>query len=166
MPMAYDRAVKELIKDLGILIVDGNTYMRRVTRTMLTNLGAKTIYEAADGLSAIEMIRSSDPDVVLLEWDMPVLSGQEVMRIVRSPQVFPRPNLPIIVLTATAKRAEIVEALRLGAHEFLIKPTSAKRLQDRLLAIVAKPRQMMQIGKYYVPEPRRATRPEPQALAG
>ena len=83
--------IKKLIQGLNILIVDGNSYMRRITRMMLMNLGAKSVIEAADGLAALEQIRNCDPDVMLLDWDMPLLNGMEVMRIVRSPGVFPRP---------------------------------------------------------------------------
>ena len=111
--------------------------------------------EAPDGLSALEAIRTCDPDVMFLEWDMPVLDGMEVMRIVRSPGVFPRPNLPIIMLTHRAQRSAVLEALCNGAHEFLLKPTSPKALCDRLMSIVVKPRPMVKLGKYYVPAPRR-----------
>jgi CheY-like chemotaxis protein len=144
-----------MLQGLNLLIVDGNSYMRRTTRMMLMNLGAKAVLEAADGLAALESIRTCDPDIMLLDWDMPVLNGMEVMRIVRSPGVFPRPNLPIIMLTARAQRADVHEALRAGAHEFLIKPTSPKALRDRLTSIVFKPRPMVRLGNYYVPEPRR-----------
>jgi DNA-binding response OmpR family regulator len=68
--------------------------------------------------------------------------------------VFPRPELPVIMLTDRARRSDVVEAMRLGAHEFLIKPTSPKALQDRLLSIFCNPRPMVQIGDFYVPEPR------------
>ena len=135
-------------------------YMRRLTRTMLTNLGAKSVLEAADGLAALEAIRTCNPDVMLLDWDMPVLNGMEVMRIVRSPGVFPRPNLPIIMLTTRAHRSSVSEALRAGVHEFLLKPTSPKALRDRLMSIVFKPRTMMKLGKHYVPEPRARTEPK------
>jgi two-component system, chemotaxis family, chemotaxis protein CheY len=150
-----NKQIEKMIQDLNILVVDDNAYMRRLTRTMLTNLGAKSVLEAPDGLAALEAIRTSDPDVMLLDWDMPVLNGMEVMRIVRSPGVFPRPNLPIIMLTTRAQRADVHEALRAGAHEFLIKPTSPKALRDRLTSIVFKPRPMVKLGNYYVPEPRR-----------
>ena len=147
--------VDKMLQGLNLLIVDGNSYMRRTTRMMLMNLGAKAVIEAGDGLAALESIRTCDPDIMLLDWDMPVLNGMEVMRIVRSPGVFPRPNLPIIMLTARAQRADVHEALRAGAHEFLIKPTSPKALRDRLTSIVFKPRPMVRLGNYYVPEPRR-----------
>jgi two-component system, chemotaxis family, chemotaxis protein CheY len=149
------KSIEQMLQGLNILIVDNNFYMRRLTRTMLMNLGAKSVVEAADGLAALEAIRTCDPDVMFLDWDMPVLNGMEVMRIVRSPGVFPRPNLPIIMLTNRGQRSTVIEALRGGAHEFLLKPTSPKALGDRLMSIVVKPRPMVKLGKYYVPEPRR-----------
>jgi two-component system chemotaxis response regulator CheY len=115
-----NKSIEKMIQGLNILIVDHNAYMRRMTRTMLVNLGAKSVVEVADGLAALEAIRSWDPDIMLLDWDMPVLNGMEVMRIVRSPGVFPRPNLPIIMLTYRAQRSSVVEALCNGAHEFLL----------------------------------------------
>jgi CheY-like chemotaxis protein len=151
----HDKTVEKLLQGLSILIVDGNHYMRRLTRTMLMNLGTKSVIEAADGLAALEQIRICDPDVMLLDWDMPVLNGMEVMHIVRSPGVFPRPNLPIIMLTNRAQRSAVEQALRAGAHEFLLKPTSPKALRDRLTSIAINPRPMLKIGKFYVPEPRR-----------
>lgn len=147
-----------MIQDLNILIVDSNSYMRRLTRTMLTNLGAKSVLEAPDGLAALEMIRTCDPDVMLLDWEMPVLDGMEVLRIVRSPGVFPRPNLPIIMLTTRSQRSQVVKALRAGAHEYLVKPTSPKALRDRLTSILLKPRPMVKLGDCYVPQPRRMAR--------
>jgi CheY-like chemotaxis protein len=158
------KLIERLIQGLNILIVDDNAHMRKITRMMLMNLGAKAVLEAADGLAALEAIRTCDPDVMLLDWDMPVLNGLEVMRIVRSPGVFPRPNLPTIMLTNQAQRRHVTEALRAGVHEFLLKPTSPKALQDRLTAIVFKPRPMVKIGKYYVPYPRRAAERAPLQL--
>ncbi len=152
----HNQSVEKLLQGLNILIVDGNHYMRRLTRMMLMNLGAKSVTEASDGLAGLEQIRICDPDVVLLDWDMPVLDGMEVMQIVRSPGVFPRPNIPVIMLTHRAKRSAVLEAVRAGVHEFLIKPTSPKALRDRLTSIALKPRPMVQVGDFYVPEPRRA----------
>jgi len=151
----HSNPIEIRLQGLNILIVDSNSYMRRLTRSMLMNLGAKSVMEAADGLAALEKIRALDPDVMLLEWDMPVLNGMEVMRIVRSPGVFPRPNLPVIMLTNRCHRFYVVEALRGGVHEFLLKPTSPKALRDRLISIVFNPRPMMKLGDCYVPKPRR-----------
>jgi two-component system, chemotaxis family, chemotaxis protein CheY len=158
-----NKQIEKMLQGLNILVVDDNAYMRRLTRTMLTNLGGRSVLEASDGLAALESIRTADPDVMLLDWDMPVLNGIEVLRIVRSPGVFPRPNLPVIMLTARAQRAHVNEALRAGANEFLLKPTSPKALCDRLVSIVFKPRPMVTLGTFYVPQPRR-TAPREAAL--
>ena len=144
-----------LMEGLVVLIADSNHYTRRLTRMMLTNLGARSIYEAADGVAVIDAIRNISPDVMILDWDMQGLTGQEVMRIVRSPGVFPKPNLPIIMLTDVGKRSRVHSALRLGVHELLVKPISPKTLQQRLLGIVLKPRPMIRAGRYYIPLPRR-----------
>ena len=151
---ATRKALERMIQGLNILIVDDNAFMRKVTRMMLMNLGAKSVMEAADGLAALEAIRTRDPDIMLLDWDMPVLNGIEVLRIVRSPGVFPRPNLPTVMLASQAQRGQVTEAMRAGVNEFLIKPTSPKALRDRLASIVVNPRPMVKIGKYYVPRPR------------
>jgi two-component system, chemotaxis family, chemotaxis protein CheY len=147
--------LEKAMEGLVVLIADSNPYTRRLTRMMLTNLGIKSTYESGDGVGALDAIRSVNPDVMIMDWEMPVLNGREVMRIVRAPGVYPKPNLPVIMLTASANRAQVHEAMLLGVHEFLLKPTSPQALRERLLSILAKPRAMVQIGKYYVPTPRR-----------
>jgi two-component system, chemotaxis family, chemotaxis protein CheY len=148
------KELEKMIERLGLLVVDENHYTRKLTRMMLMNIGAKSIFEATDGLAALDVIRSTSPDVMLLDWDVPVLSGPQIMHIVRSPGVFTKPFLPIIMMTARASRSRINEAIKLGVHEILAKPTSPKMLQDRLLSILKNPRPMVQVGKYLVPEPR------------
>src|SRR5713226_8296395 len=76
-PRMSAKQIEKLIERLGILVVDENQYMRKLTRMMLMNIGAKSIYEAADGLAALDVIRTANPDVVLLDWDLPVLSGPD-----------------------------------------------------------------------------------------
>ena len=151
----FSKQIDKLIEGLGIVVADPNPHMRKLTRMMLMNIGAKSVFEAADGLAAIDVIRHANPDVLLVDWDMPVLSGPQIMHVVRSPGVFAKPSLPVIMLTDRASRSQVQEAMRLGVHEFLLKPTSPKALRDRLLSIVLCPRPMVQIGKYYVPRPRR-----------
>ncbi len=144
-----------MIQGLNILVADRNQFMRRLTRGMLMNLGARSVVEAVDGLAALEAIRTCDPDVMFLDLDLPVLDGMEVIRIVRSPGVFPRPNLPIVMLTQRSERSCVMHALRAGVHEFLIKPTSPQAIRERLTSIMLKPRPMVKLGDFYVPEPRR-----------
>jgi len=129
---------------------------------MLLNVGGKTLIEAPDGVTALDLIRNGNPDVAIIEWDLPVLSGPELIRIVRSPGVFPKPFLPIVMLTAIAQHSRVNEAVSLGVHEFLVKPTSPAALRDRLLSILMNPRQMVHTGQHYVPEPRKS-RADPDA---
>jgi two-component system chemotaxis response regulator CheY len=143
-----------LIQQLCVLVVDDNAFMRKMVRNLLGNIGVKKIFEAADGIAALELIRSAIPDVVILDWEMPLLNGPEMLRIVRSPGVFPTPDIPIIMLTAHGERRRIVESVKLGVNEFLCKPVSAKALLDRLISILLKPRESVQLGEYYGPAPR------------
>jgi CheY-like chemotaxis protein len=144
-----------LFQHLSVLVVDDNAYMRKMVRSLLINIGVKTIHEAGDGLAGLDVIREVSPDAVILDWEMPLLNGMEFVRIVRSPGVFPLPDIPIIMLSAHSNRKRIVEAVRAGVNEFLAKPVSAKALADRLLSIVVQPRATVQIGDYYGPEPRK-----------
>jgi two-component system chemotaxis response regulator CheY len=154
-----------LIQQLTLLVVDDNPFMRSLVRGMLATLGVRTIYEAGDGIAALDMIRSVNPDIVVLDLEMPLLNGAELVRIVRSPGAFPTPDLPIIVLTAHGERRRILEAAKLGVNEFLCKPVSAKALYDRLLSILLKPRQSVQLGEYYGPAPRRPNSVPPPGAA-
>ena len=149
------KQIADQIQSLAVLVVDDNQYMRKMIRNLLVNCGIKDIYEANDGIAALDAIRSIAPDVVILDWEMPLLSGAELVRIVRSPGVFPMPDVPIIMLSGHGERWRVVEAVRLGVHEYLIKPVSAKALYDRLVSIMMQPRPVVQLGDYYGPEPRK-----------
>jgi two-component system chemotaxis response regulator CheY len=153
--MAEKQSGDQVMDRIVVLIADSNAYTRKLARMMLTNLGAKAIYEATDGIAALDSIRTIHPDVMILDWDMPILNWREVMRIVRSPGAFPKPNLPIIMLTDRGLRSRVTAAVRLGVNEFLVKPVSPVVLQQRLISIMLNPRPMVRAGKYYIPMPRR-----------
>lgn len=150
--------VEKLVHPLSVLIVDDNQYMRKLVRNLLVNIGVKDVHEAVDGIAGLESIRSISPDIVIVDWEMPLLNGSEMVRIVRSPGVFPVPDIPVIMLTGHGERWRVVEAMRLGVNEFLRKPVSAQALLDRMVSILAKPRAIVQHGDYYGPEPRRTMR--------
>ena len=149
-----------ILQQLRVLLVDDNAFMRTIVRGLLNNIGVKIVSEATDGIAALEMIRESPPDVVILDWEMSLLSGPELVRIVRSPGVFPTPDIPIIMLTAHGEHWRILESVKLGVNEFLCKPVSAKALFERLISIILKPRASVQLGDYYGPLPR-APMPDP-----
>jgi two-component system, chemotaxis family, chemotaxis protein CheY len=148
---------------LRVLVVDDEPTMRKVTRSLLRAIGVRTVYEAHDGNSGLEAIRTLLPDVVIVDWEMPSPNGPEFVRAVRSPATFPLPDVPIIMLTGHGERSRVIEAVNLGINEFLLKPVSTKALLGRFVTIIAKPRPMVRRGDYYGPEPRQLSSYRPEA---
>ncbi|MBV9260868.1 MAG: response regulator [Pseudolabrys sp.] len=140
-----------------VLVVDDEHYMRKVVRALLMSIGIRTVYEAPDGVAGLEAIRTLGPDIVILDWEMPGLDGPGFTRMVRSPETFPFPDVPIIMLTGHGERARVVQALEIGVNEFLLKPVSSKAMRDRIVSVLLRPRPMVKSGNYYGPVPRKAT---------
>ncbi len=146
--------IKKRLRSLKVLIVDDNAFMRKIVRDLLCNVGVRNTVEAGDGIAALEVMRNATPDVVILDWEMPFLNGFELVRIVRTPGVFPYSDLPIIMLSAYGERAHVLEAARLGVNEFLKKPVSAKALFERIVSVTMNPRTMVHVDGCYRPQPR------------
>jgi two-component system, chemotaxis family, chemotaxis protein CheY len=151
------------LEALRVLIVDGEPAMRKVTRSLLQAIGVKAISEAGDCDSGLAAIRAGAPDIVIVDWQMPGANGAEFMRRLRSPRDFPYPDVPVIMLTGHGERSRVVEAVRLGVNEFLLKPVSTNALLARVIAILTKPRRIVQKGDYYGPEPRPLLSYKPEA---
>jgi two-component system, chemotaxis family, chemotaxis protein CheY len=160
---ALTENIKAMMGRIKVLIVDDEYYTRKVIRTLLLAMGCTKLYEANDGTGGLDAIRSLGPDIVLLDWEMPGIDGAEFVRRVRSPNSFPLPHVPIIMLTGHGERSRVLEAVRLGVHEFLLKPVSSSSLQARILSVLTKPRAMVKRGGYYGPEPRKLASYKPEA---
>ena len=129
MPISLSKSdLEAMIQDLSILVVDDNQYMRKIVRNLLINIGVRKVYEAGDGIAGLDAIRIVTPDIVIIDWELPLLNGAEFVRIVRSPGVFPFADIPIIMLSAHGERWRVVEAVRIGVNEYLRKPVSAQAL--------------------------------------
>jgi two-component system chemotaxis response regulator CheY len=146
---------EELVRAAKFLVVDDEYYTRKVIRALLLSIGAIHIHDVCDGPNGLQAIATNAPDVVLLDWEMPGMIGPDFVRQVRSPDTFTYPNVPIIMLTAHGERSRVIEAVRLGVNEFLLKPVSGNALLARILSVLAKPRTMVRKGDYYGPEPRK-----------
>jgi two-component system chemotaxis response regulator CheY len=153
--MPTEKGLAAKFMSTKVLVVDDEYYMRKEVRTLLMSIGERTISEAQDGPAGLEAIRTLAPDVVIVDWQMPGLDGAGFVRMVRSPGTFPYPDIPIIMLTGHGERSRVVEAVSVGVNEFLLKPVSSKSLQDRLVAVLTRPRPMIQHGNYYGPAPRK-----------
>jgi YesN/AraC family two-component response regulator len=152
--MTETKNLAALFAATKVLVVDDEHYMRKVVRTLLMSIGVRTIYEAPDGPSGLDAIRNTQPDIVIVDWQMPGLDGASFVRMVRSPDTFPFPDVPIIMLTGHSERSRVIEAVQIGVNEFLLKPVSSKALQSRLVSVLTKPRAVVKSGSYYGPMPR------------
>jgi two-component system chemotaxis response regulator CheY len=155
MEQVLSKDLQDQIASLKVLIVDDEYYMRKVVRTMLLAMGIKFVTEADNGMAGLEAIKQHRPDIVIVDWEMPLIDGAQFVRMVRSPGEFPMPDVPIIMLSGHGDRWRVVEAARIGAHEYLLKPVSTKSLLDRIVAIIGKPRPTVKLDGYYGPLPRR-----------
>src|SRR5262245_55560757 len=106
--------ITNLLSSLSVLIVEDNAFTRRVNRGILTHLGIKSVHEAGDGVAGLEAISRYAPDLVIVDWELPLLSGGDLVRKVRSPDTFPLPDVPIIMLTGHGQRWRVIEAQRRG----------------------------------------------------
>ena len=162
MDVSKTQNIKMLMGMLKVLIVEDEHYSRKVVKTLLTAIGITKIYEAKDGASGLDAIQVHNPDVVLLDWEMPGMNGAEFMRRVRSPTTFMHPAVPVIMLTGHSEKSRVMEAVNLGVHEFLLKPVSSTALLTRIVGVLATPRPMIQRGDYYGPEPRKYSTYKPE----
>jgi DNA-binding response OmpR family regulator len=155
MNPVLSKQLQPQIAALKVLVVDDDHHMRKVVRIMLTAIGVKAVFEACDGATGLEAVRTLNPNLVIVDWQMPKMDGAQFVRTVRSPGIFPVPDVPIIMLSGHGDRWRVVEAARIGAHEYLLKPVSIQALQDRIVAILSQPRPTVQLDGYYGPMPRR-----------
>jgi two-component system chemotaxis response regulator CheY len=152
---------KALMRLIKVVIIDDRFLMRKVVRSLLISVGVEQIFEAGDGVSGLDAICTVVPDIVLLDWDMPGMSGAEFVRKVRSPATFAQPDVPLIILTAHDERSCVIEAERLGVHDYLVKPVLGQALLSSIVSVMVKPRPFVQIGDYYGPEPRKRSTHKP-----
>jgi CheY-like chemotaxis protein len=152
--MSLSKRMQARIEAARVLIVDDDHYMRRVVRAMLYSIGVRHVHEAEDGMSGLEAICAHNPDVVIVDWEMPMIDGAQFVQMVRSPGEFPIPDVPIIMLTGHGDRWRVLEAARAGAHEYLLKPVSTKALHDRIVSVLSNPRPTVRVPGYYGPAPR------------
>ena len=119
---------------LRFLVVDDFSTMRRIVKNLLQELGYANVQEADDGSTALPMLKSGNFDFVITDWNMPQLPGLELLKAVRAD-----PNLkhlPVLMVTAEAKREQIVEAAQAGVSGYVIKPFTAQILGEKLAKIL------------------------------
>ncbi|MEZ5457027.1 MAG: chemotaxis response regulator CheY [Lysobacteraceae bacterium] len=117
-------------KNLKILIVDDFSTMRRIVKNLLGDLGFTNTAEAEDGNSALAYLRSAPCEMVITDWNMPGMTGIDLLRAIRLDAKLK--HLPVLMVTAEAKREQIIEAAQAGVNGYIIKPFTAATLQEKL----------------------------------
>jgi len=121
-------------KDLKFLVVDDFSTMRRIVKNLLNDLGYQNVVEADDGNTALPILQQGDIDCLITDWNMPGMHGLELLKAVRSDAKLAK--LPVLMLTAEAKREQIVEAAQAGVSGYVIKPFTAEILKEKLEKIL------------------------------
>jgi two-component system, chemotaxis family, chemotaxis protein CheY len=140
---------------LKALVVEDNMHMRTLLRSLLLALGMKSVYEAADGQTGFDELRSRKPDFVMTDLSMKPVDGIEFTRMVRMGQDSPNPYVPIIMVTGHTERLRVEAARDAGVTEFLAKPITAQNLLLRIAEIVERPRPFVRCDGYFGPDRRR-----------
>jgi PleD family two-component response regulator len=121
---------KEVNKQTRFLVVDDFEPMRKVTADQLRRLGAQNIFIACNGAEALKVLQQQKVDMVLTDWNMPVMNGLELLKVIRTNEKLAA--LPVIMITAEAERSRIMEAVANGVSDLLVKPYTVGSLQDRV----------------------------------
>ncbi len=127
-------AVKEKIldKNIKILIVDDFSTMRRIIKNLLRDLGFNNTFEADDGSTALPMIENGDYDFVITDWNMPIMQGIDLLRKIRANPNPKLKSLPVLMVTAEAKREQIIIAAQAGVNGYIVKPFTADTLKEKI----------------------------------
>lgn len=123
-------------RELKILVVDDFPTMRKIVKGVLKQIGFNDIVEAEDGSQALEILRANSRiEFVVSDWNMPVMTGIELLKAVRSdPKI---KHLPFLMVTAEAEKENIVEAVKAGVSNYIVKPFNATTMREKLEKIFA-----------------------------
>jgi len=143
------------LRNVRVLIVDDQDFIRSLLRHILGVLGCTHISDCADGEGAWDAIRDNPPDLLIVDWEMEPMDGIELVKRVRSDPTSPDKFMPIIMITAHSERPRIIAARDCGVNEFVMKPVSAKTLFSRLNAVIEHPRRFVRTSEYFGPDRRR-----------
>lgn len=154
MSQSRNRTVVRL-EDLNVMVVDGNSAMRMLVKSMLYAMGFRHLNEASDGEQALQELKFNPADLILTGWSMSPIDGIEFTKTLRRARNSPCPRADIIMLTAHTRRKNVIEARNAGITEFLAKPISPTMLYTRIMSVLKYPRPIIRAGDYTGPDRRR-----------
>lgn len=119
-----------LDKNMKVLVVDDFSTMRRIVKNLLRDLGFTNIQEADDGSTALPMLQGGDFDFVVTDWNMPGMQGIDLLKAIRADASLS--HIPVLLITAEAKKEQIVMAAQAGVNGYIVKPFTAGTLKTKL----------------------------------
>ncbi len=119
---------------MKILLVDDSRTIRNIQKNVLAQLGFTDVIEAADGVEGLAMISDNKPDMVLVDWNMPNMDGITMVRKVRE---FDKAT-PLLMVTTEAEKSRVIEAIKAGVNNYVVKPFTAETLSEKIHQTLAK----------------------------
>ncbi|MBF0376631.1 MAG: chemotaxis response regulator CheY [Desulfamplus sp.] len=119
---------------IKVLIVDDFATMRRILKNILKQLGFKNLLEADDGTTAMETLEKNDIDLVISDWNMPKMTGLELLKWVRANKKYAK--TPFLMVTAEAQKQNVIEAVQAGVSNYVVKPFTAEAISEKLKKIL------------------------------
>jgi two-component system chemotaxis response regulator CheY len=116
--------------NMKFLVVDDFSTMRRIVRNLLKELGFTNVDEAEDGVAALQKLKGEKFDFVVSDWNMPNMTGIDLLKAIRADAALK--HLPVLMVTAEAKKENIIEAAKAGASGYVVKPFTAATLDEKL----------------------------------
>jgi len=119
--------------NMKIMVVDDMSTMRRIVKNILKQIGFSNVDEAENGQEALEKLKADTFGFIVSDWNMPVMTGIDMLRAIRSDEALK--HIPVLMVTAEAKKENIVEAVQAGVSNYIVKPFTAESLQEKMAKI-------------------------------
>lgn len=123
--------------NIAVLVVDDFPTMRRIVKNLLKQIGFENIDEAEDGIQALSKLKSGKYGLVVSDWNMPNMEGIDLLRSVRQ-EAEPLKNIPFLMVTAESEKDKVIEAIKAGVDNYIVKPFTAEILMEKLSKIADK----------------------------
>ena len=115
---------------MKLLLVDDSTTMRRIQKTQLAGMGVTNVDEAGNGEEALAKLAVASYDIILLDWNMPVMDGIALLRKIRQNSSYSK--IKVVMCTSESEKSKVIEALKAGANNYIVKPFTPEALKEKL----------------------------------
>ena len=119
---------------IKIIVVDDFSTMRRILKNILQQLGFTNVSEADDGTTALEMLKKTNFDLIISDWHMPQMSGLDLLKAVRGMEDYK--NIPFLLVTAEAQKQNVIDAVKAGVSNYVVKPFTAEQIYTKLQTVL------------------------------